>query len=309
MRCALRMQPANAEADGRWVPADGQAKLNLFWKLNEKNPQVCLAQRKWAGAYPCPAERLSADYVNPSLDPLDPARFMNLTLGKTVSFIGDSLNQQFFEDLVCDLSEVAPVFNVQRPDFPTEGINTEHPDWGFHQITFDHNTVFQSLCNKPLHYAPSILDADVIILNYGAHYKEWLKLEQDLKHFNEVVRSSARPGAKFLWREYSPTHFGKGVVDYMEIDLEMSEQSADAKCLEVSRDQYDSNNFDFFRRHKANALMTEMGWEMLKIWEPSSQQPNMHVETNGDCRHWCRPSPVFDVWQRLLAAAMEPAKV
>lgn len=239
-----------------------------------------------------------------------PEAFLGLIKGKSLSFLGDSLMGQHFREFVCKLAPLGAE-KIERPDpndpkwtWESQAM-TFDPNHGYHRITFPGNTVVQ------FHFITGfisevkddrIFDADWIFFNFGA----WVKKKYDMKtsltsSINKLQRQS---NAKLIWREYSPAHFPGESYDYRSNSSTYPCESRDGKSQENAEED--------LRLRTANEIVSQHGISIMGIhadsvmhWEMHTGQLPPEVGSGTDCRHWCMPSPILDMWDQKLFAMLQ----
>jgi len=320
---------ASPPSQGKWVPVDEGTAAALAAEVEsgyQKYPQVCVKR------FTCKADKYAEKYESDALKPFDAQAFAQSVKGKTVTFLGDSVMREFMFDLSCTMAQSGLMAKDWFGNSLVAGNASMKPaKWGEPDpfaMTLTNGAKLQyHLIGVPQgdgYWGPKVnqsgfLDADIIVLNMGAHYPQFSWLKKPLDIIDALIQEQIRPNGRRLWLEYSPTHFhsserfgGKTDTD-SDIDSESMLQTSigdgpagqDGDCGEVAltRQGQVQAKATQFRLEDANRLMEEKGWEILRTHDIAVSQWYMH-KGGQDCRHWCTNSPVHDAHRRVLAKAL-----
>lgn len=301
--------------------ATAESRLRRIRDAHNRFPDMCMIMDNstYGALKPCQANRYMKEYVG-DLPDFDEKKFLQLIRNKTISFIGDSVHSQFFENVLCALSSEAQSFERK-----SSSSNVNHPHLGFHKATFPNGAILQALIfyrmtpgnseglfEQELTIKHPIFDADIVVANLGAHMQSLSMLKTDLQKLDSLVTAASKKNGKaprLLWREYSPPHFmRKEGVDYKKItiseSLDYNEPTKElmkkpAGC-DGGRKELMSSKFVQFRLTDANEFMKQKGWEILPAFDVAADQPHLHSDGERDCRHWCLGGPVLESWSKAL---------
>lgn len=294
---------------GKQQQNDGSAILQSFLVSEKQYPDLCVPNSPHPlNAITCSAEQLDKSFLDPSFSEITPQEFLQGIQGKTLSFIGDSLTGQQFESLICWL---APLGAEKHEHEVEDGKQT------YRRVTFpgDTHVQFHFIMGEEFDMSvrgnAPILAADWIVFNIGAHHKSMETLTRAIYKMVRFLRDNSQ--AQLIWREYSPTHF-KEVLDFHGIVME--KQDGNGGCEPHSKDAVTMNNYSQMRLNVANDIISKNNIPILKVFEESDGAYDQHVAINStnpqnqfvtDCRHWCYPSRVLDMWNNKLLRILRSA--
>ena len=117
------------------------------------------------------------------------------------------------------------------------------------------------------------------------------------------IRSRFR--GKLMFRDYSATHFEDGDFRSEEPGFQIECFRADGPQFQKCTDTVQPNDVDAFRSSAARSYMMAAGASPLCTHSVTLSAPaSLHLGDSGDCRHWCSPSPVIGVWNRMMAEVL-----
>jgi len=295
---------------GEWHETNGTEILEKFWQMQRLYPNLCQIDK--GPDVPCSdSVPYSATYFSECMSQFDATAFLKTLEGKTLSLIGDSIMGQLFERIACAMvpvqHEIAMIDRSYDPKHIPKGVDL---DEGYSTLSFKNGAKvqFQYIASEwnmhaqkqfnPWILKEEVFDADVLVVNVGAHIKSQKQMDKVLKHLHTKVSTSMRPGARLIWREYMPSHFNSGdwyqVLDSKKL---LHKTHNVAQGCGPSAHMTEMANV---RLNYANKVMQDLGWEILKTYDIASSRWEQH-KSGLDCRHWCQPSPVLDATKTVLA--------
>jgi len=267
-------------------------------------------------------------FESDSLPQFDPTKFLETMAGKTMSFLGDSLTWQHFNQLTCFL-HADTTLEVEAVERPCGNLSLTElaskkacGQFGFTRVKFANGATFQfhnanlnlqainklgpstmQFCSNADKMDHRIYEADIMIYNEGAWQKSWEELKSVMDRKLQDIRSRFR--GKLFFRDYSATHFESGDFrseepGFPDEDVRTTTNESTKQCT----DNVQPNDFDDFRSSTARGYMMAAGARPLCTHSVTLSAPaSLHLGP-GDCRHWCSPSPVIAVWNRMLAEVL-----
>jgi hypothetical protein len=275
---------------------------------------------------------MSWRFESSSLRAFDPSAFLERMAGKTMSFLGDSLTWQHFNHLTCVLhaDTTIEVEDVERPcgNFTLNELTSKRAcgTFGFTRVKFTNGATFQfqnanvdmkaiskfgpstmQYCSKADKIDHRIYEADFMIYNEGAWQTSWEELKSVMEGRLQYIRSQFR--GKLFFRDYSAAHFESGDFRSENPKLESEVVRANESSPEKCTDNVEPNNVDVFRSSIARGYMMAAGARPLcthsvTLSAPAVLHAGYRGDVRGDCRHWCNPSPVIDIWNIKMADAL-----
>merc|ERR1719356_401702 len=199
-----------------------------------------------------------------SLRTFDPSVFLERMAGKTMSFLGDSLAWQHFNQLTCVLhtDTTIAVEDVERPcgNVSLNELASKRAcgQFGFTRVKFANGATFQfqnanvwsnaidglgpstmQFCRNADKIDNRIYEADFMLYNEGAWQKSWGELKSALDGKLQNIRSRFR--GKLLFRDYSATHFEDGDFRSEEPGFQIEGIRADGSQFQKCTDTVQPN--------------------------------------------------------------------
>jgi hypothetical protein len=297
--------------------ADGSNIVKQFVEWKSKYPLLCsttdgrrdvgMQGYYWIQDVVRLQQDVSQGHSMEVFDAFDPFVFYKLIRGKTLSFLGDSVTAQWYDQISCNL---APLINRGLNITVTgPGITSPHC-WrcGLNQILIGSDTVIQFQFREEKDISqyreiePLVFQSDIIVLNVGSHIHTQENFEvllaryvSEFQNFNGIM----------YWREISPSHFGAGGMYESWIEGDWS--SSNKHCQKTTQS---SNPFLQWKLKFANEFMQNAGFKLLPMYNISLPAFALHIDARNpaatppknelDCLHWAQPSPVLDVWSSIF---------
>jgi len=143
----------------------------------------------------------------------------------------------------------------------------------------------------------------------GSWFANWKTLQESLSKFGKYAKDVHFAGRLFF-REFSPPHFSYSVAHGMDFDSSVA-VAPDEGPLAYGCQQGQGLGSNEFKLSRANKLMESFGFTVVPVYMTSSQRWDLHagISKTGqrDCNHWAQPSPVIDVWNRVLLKFLREA--
>lgn len=323
-----RDAPCQNEVNGKWKQRAGYGAMvkKAYAKRKARDTHdLCTLRLCTSGKnYDCPKDTLDWRFESDSLPLFDPDKFLKRMAGKTMSFLGDSLTWQQFNELTCLLHAETNIL-VEAVERPCGNLTLNElaskkacGQFGFTRVKFTNGATFQfhnanvdvksinklgpstmQLCSNADKIDHRIYEADFMVYNEGAWQKSWEELKTVMDGKLQDIHSRFR--GKLFFRDYSATHFANGDFRSEEpgfLDEDIRANESWPKCT----DSVQPNGFDTFRSSVARDYMVNAGAHPLCTHSVTLSAPaSLHLGGYGDCRHWCSPSPVVGVWNRMMA--------
>ena len=308
-----RCYTENAALNGSWVFDNSAFKLPYVMQSSSWSTHCDKFVRDWMnGIAPAP------DYMRYRWTPqtctlpsADNVGFCQLLFGKTISFVGDSMMQQFFSAFVGMLFGFVPStrmawrsFNMTDPIPPVTNCKNSSSAEKCEVL----EQVSLHICNGNArlrwlrcdlledcaHNFERVANvSDILVVNWGVHYTANDVVQERLSQLTGILsRSNMRPGRRVFWRATIASH-------------RVCNSSANAPA---------HKQVSLSRFHHANDIVTQdqvinwpqlrrAGVEVLRVQESSLLRSDGHTVNNmytkKDCLHYCLPG-VPDMWVALL---------
>ena len=257
--------------------------------------------------------RLNASSSVPPDPGFSPRRLLTLLAGRTLLLLGDSVTEQHFHALACQLFGDAS----QQPkrtatwyaatNAKSELFKTRSCLPFAHDVLLCYVTAGKS--NELQMPRPWILSgrlraalqpSDIVLVNVGVHFDA---ASAAATHYQQLVgplidKTKSTPPL-VIYRESAPQHFSGG--RYPPTDR-------NGGCVPLVTDRLDGPSESVSNRYNRliNPIAEKSGTPILRIWSASAPYYKEHLGPPKDCTHWILPG-VPDYWSgqlyRMLSAS------
>lgn len=272
-------------------------------------------------------KKYKMDYCD--LQSFTPTLFLNLVRGRKLVICCDSVQMQFFTNLVCSLhSTTTAVYDLHWALLHQFGSTDCPSDRNGKNCHLLHSRVYYPEFDFEIFLAVTHMEAnshvhgtsgftiddfvkdynlrprhDIVLLNYGVHVDE-ANLKTTLTNLAVQYAASRNNLPIFIWREMATQHFDSPNGYWTNIQ----------KGLCVPFKDLDGYYLRESKLHIANEILGKYKIPILRIYNATRTQwmdhigPQVRTDEPGrmDCTHYCQPSGVISFWRELLFNALIP---
>uniref|UniRef100_A0A061RWF3 Uncharacterized protein n=1 Tax=Tetraselmis sp. GSL018 TaxID=582737 RepID=A0A061RWF3_9CHLO len=240
---------------------------------------------------------------------------------REVVMYGDSVAQQFFQTLICQMAQHAPVEAPRLEQSPPQGADPPNGTapgvkskgckkrcWRFGSLSVCMvRAAFLNIVDGQ-GVASCLLGAgaaDVHVLNAGVHVnsdKVMASMMASLREFVSNATEAGRPLPHLVWRETTPQHFlakGGNFVSRQHIKKSRG-------CIPRSRVNPKVMRQHDYRNRITFEHLRGLNFDVLHVWEMLVLRTDLHP-SGMDCTHWCdtQNSPIVQLSLLMLSDVLK----
>lgn len=242
--------------------------------------------------------------------PFHPVNFFTHLQNKTLIFIGDSIMEQIFEQLLLNLYAWSNIVSryIVPPRHMEDSFHEAHvPEVGMFLLRHDLYT-YEGFNNfRAQYHVHGWHDDHIIIFNIGIHYNNASEYEEDLRQLAVELRAENN---LFLFLQSTPQHFGGDDGYYMSTprSMHLACQPLTGATLteQITLDWRNAIAEEVFRFHP-RVRIVRIAAALYERWDSHVEmRSEMFTQLNeADCTHYCvQNRGVFDYIHRMLYNAI-----